>query len=267
METVGSDQLLCHIQAVDQEGYKSRKNPSSCDQPNFYWIFKNMDFQRWQSTNGSEVLWLSGPAECRISDASSHIVNLVKRKPSDAQHLVLYFFCSTAPAETLIAINFVSTIIHQLVSHLPQLGGKVTTVFLRALLDTAIRGKQLSDPAPPRFQEDVSTEAVVKEILKGPSINGYCHALRAVMDVVPDQELSLIVDGLDKIGDQKREFVTEILVFIEHLRERLPTTRILLTSRPQAEIKEILSELPNIEFDKERKASIISHSLRHATLS
>ena len=226
-----------------------------------------MDFERWQSTNGSEVLWLSGPAECHISDASSRIVNLVKGKPSKAQHLVLYFFCSTAPAEASIAITFVSTIIHQLVSHLPQLGGEVTSVFLCALLDTIIRGKQLSDPAPSRFQEDVSAEAAVKEILKASSINGYCHALRVAMDVVHDQELSLIVDGLDKIGNQKREFITEILAFIEHLRERLPTTRILLTSRPQAEIKEILSELLNIEYDKERKGLIISHSLRYATLS
>ena len=207
---------------------------------------------------------MSGPAECRISDASSRIVNLVKGKSSNAQHLVLYFFCSTAPAEASIAITFVSTIVHQLVSHLPQLGGEVTTVFLRALLDTVIRGKKLSDPAPPRFQD---AKAAVKEILKASSINGYCHALRMAMDVVHDQELSLIVDGLDKIGDQKRAFVTEMRSLIEHLRERPHTTRVLLTSRPQAEMKEILSELPCIEYDKERKGSSISRSLRYATLS
>ena len=219
-----------------------------------------MDFQRWQSTNGSEVLWLSGPAECRISDASSHIVNLVKGESSKAQYLVLYFFCSTAPAEASIAITFVSTIVHQLVSDLPQLGGEVTTAFLRTLLDTVIRGKLPSDPAPSRFKkDDDSAEATVKEILKA-SINEYWLALRAAMDVVNDQELSLIVDGLDKIRDQKRAFVTEIRSLIEHLRERPHTTRVLLTSRPQAEMKEILSELPCIEYDKERKGSIISHS-------
>ena len=259
METVDSDQILCHMPAVDQEDYRSRTDPSSCDQPKFYWIFKNMDFERWLSTNGSEVLWLSGPAECRINNASSRIVDIVKGKPPKSQHLVLYFFCSTASTEGSIAFTFVSTVIHQLVCRLPQLRGEVATVFLRAILDTIIRGKKLSDPAPSHFQEFVSAEATVKEILKASSINEYWRALTAVMGVVHDQELSLIVDGLDKLGDQKREFVRDVFAFIEYLRERPRTTRVLLTSRPQAEIKEIFSELPNIEYDKERKGLIISH--------
>ena len=127
--------------------------------------------------------------------------------------------------------------------------------FLHTLLDTIIRGKLPSDPAPSCFQ-DVTADEMLEEILKTSS-NGYWRALRAAMDVVRDQELSLMVDGLDKTGDQRRVFVTEILAFIDHLRERPPTTRVLLTSRPQAEMKEILSELPNIEYDKERKGSII----------
>ena len=256
MATVNSDQLLRQMPAVDQEGHKSRTDPSSCDQPGFYWIFKNTDFIRWLS-DSSEVLWLSGPAKTHLTDASSHIVDLVKESPPNAPHLVLFFFCSTASAETSVTITFVNTIIHQLVSHLPQGKEEVTTAFLRSLLDTGLRGKSLSDPAPSRFRKDVSAEATAKEVLKVSS-DGYWRALSAAIDVVHKQELSLIIDGLDKIGDQKREFVTEIRAFIEHLREKLPTTRVLLTSRPQAEIKDILSGLRNIEYDKERKGSIIS---------
>ena len=257
METADSDQLLRHIPAVDQEGYKSRKNALNCNQPEFYWIFKNMDFERWQSTNGTQVLWLSGPAECRISNASSHIVDLVKEKPTSAQHLVLFFFCSTVAAGASIVIPFVSTIIHQLASRLPQLKKGITTAFLRTLLNAILEGEPLSDPEQSRFKNDDSAGATIGKILKEPS-SEYWRALRAAMDIVHEQELSLIIDGLDKIRHQEHEFVQEILSFIEHLRERSSTTRVLLTSRPQAEMKEILSELSCIEYDKERKGSVVS---------
>jgi hypothetical protein len=216
-----------------------------------------MDFEQWQSTNGSQVLWLSGPAECHISDASSRIVDLVKEKPSEAQHLVLYFFCSTAPMEASIAITFVSTILHQLVCCLPRL--RVTNVFLRTLLNTILREESRSKLNLSQFKMDDSTGATVEKILQA-SNNGYWRALGAVMDIVHEQGLSLVIDGLDKIEHQKYEFIREVCVFIEHLRERPFTTRVLLTGRPQAEIKEILSGLPCIEYDKERKGSIISYA-------
>ena len=84
---VDSDHLLRHLPAVDQESYKSRTQSSGCGQPQFYWIFKNIDFDRWHRTNGMEVLWLSGPADCRISDASSHIVDLAKERYPEGQHI------------------------------------------------------------------------------------------------------------------------------------------------------------------------------------
>ena len=52
------------------------------------------------------------------------------------------------------------------------------------------------------------------------------------------------------------EFIRELCVFIDFLRKRRSTTRVLLTSRPQAEIREILGRLPSIEYDMERKGLI-----------
>ena len=201
------------------------------------------------------MLWLSGPAERHISDASSYIVDLVKEKPSRAQHLVLYFFCSTASAKAPIAATFVSTIIHQLASRMPQLTGRVITVFLRTLLDTILRDESLSDSGRPGFKANDSAEATVKEILKAPS-SGYWGALREVLDTEREQELSLIIDGLDKVEHQKDNFIRKLCAFVEHLRGRPSTTRILLTSQSQAGIKEILGRLPSIEYDRERKGLI-----------
>ena len=214
-----------------------------------------MDFERWKCTTGSEVLWLSGPVGCRITDASSYIVDLVKEKPSRTQHLVLYFFCSTVSAKAPTAATFVSTIIHQLDSHMPQLTGKVTTVFLRTLLDTILRNEARSDQWRPRFKTTNSAEATVKEILKTPS-SGYWDALRDVLDIEREQELSLIIDGLDKVEHKKDNFIQELCAFVKHLRRRPSTTRVLLTSQSQAGIKEIFGQLPSIEYDRERKGLI-----------
>ena len=214
-----------------------------------------MDFERWKCTTGSEVLWLSGPAECHISDASSYIVDLVKEKPSRTQHLVLYFFCSTASATAPLAATFVSTIIHQLASRIPQLTGKVISVFLRTLLDTILRDELLPDPGWSRFKTNDSVEATMKNILKTPS-SGYWDALREVLDIEREQELSLIVDGLDKVEHQKDNFIPELCAFIKHLRGRPSTTRVFLTSQSQAGIKEIFGQLPSIEYDRERKGLI-----------
>ena len=254
--TVGgadSDQLLRQLPAVDQEDYKSRTRPSSCDQPMFYWIFRNQDFDRWQHASGVEVLWLSGPTECRISDASSHIVNLAKESYPEVQRSVLYFFCSTAPKEIPVSITFVSTTVRQLVCCSPKLKQEIITVFLSTLLSTLLKGNELlPKPKVSLFNADDSAEVIVKKILKAPS-DAYWGALRAVLDIEQGMELSLIIDGLDKTENQGYEFIRELCVFIEHLREGPFTARVLLTSRPQAAIKDILGRLSSIEYDKERR--------------
>ena len=214
-----------------------------------------MDFERWQSTNGSEVLWLSGPAECRISDASSRIVDLAKESYPEFQHSMMYFFCFTAPKKVPIAITFVSTVVRQLIRCSPGLKQEITTIFLRTLLDTIFGEEPLSNPGVPRFNADDSAEVMVVKILKASS-GAYWDALMAVMDIEQEKGLSLIIDGLDRIEDQKCEFIQRLLAFVEHLREKPSTSRVLLTSRPQAEIKEILGQLPSIEYDRERKGSI-----------
>ena len=202
-----------------------------------------------------EVLWLSGPAECRISDASSHIVDLAKETYPEGQHSVLYFFCSTAPKKIPIAVTFVSTIVRQLVRCSPKLKDEITTTFLRTLLDEIVGEEPHSNLEGPRISAGDSAEMVVKKILKASS-DAYWGALRAVLDIEQEMELSLIIDGIDRTENQKLEFIQDLLIFIEHLEERPSTTRVLLTSRPQAEIREILGRLPLIEYDMERKGFV-----------
>jgi hypothetical protein len=129
------------------------------------------------------------------------------------------------------------------------------SVFLRTLIDIILREESLSNLELSRFRGDDSVEATVKKILEASS-DGYWSALRAVLDIERERGLSLIIDGLDKTEHQNYEFAREVCVFLEDLRGRRSTTRVLLTSRPQATLKEILSGLPCIEYDRERKGLI-----------
>ena len=250
VDMADSDQLLRHLSAVDQDDHKRHTQSSSCRElPRFYWIFRNMDYEQWWFSKGSRALWLSGPAECDISDASSCIVGLAKETTTGAQHSALYFFCSTLTAENRVVITFVSTIVHQLVCCVPQLKEQVSKVFLRALVKTVLREDNLKES---RFKPGDSAEATVKKVLQASS-EGYWSALRAVMGLEHKQEIYLIIDGLDKAG---QEFIRGVHFFIESLHECPSTTKVLLTSRPQAELKQTLGGMPCIEYDKERKGLI-----------
>ena len=250
VDMADSDQLLRHLSAVDQDYHHLQTQSSSCRElPRFYWIFRNMDYEQWWSAKGSRALWLSGPAECDISDASSSIVGLVKETSAEAQHSALYFFCSTRPARVSIAVTFVSTIVSQLVCRLPELKEQVTNVFLHTLLNTIISE---NNPKRSGFKWGDSVEATVKKVLQASS-EGYWGALRAVMGLEHKQELYLVIDGLDKAG---QEFIRGVHLFIESLQGCPSTIRVLLTSRPQAELKQILGGMPCIEYNKERKGLI-----------
>ena len=62
--------------------------------------------------------------------------------------------------------------------------------------------------------------------------------------------------GLTKRNTRIMNSFESFVCFIEFLRKRLSTTKVLLTSPPQAEVKEILGRLSSIEYDKERKGLI-----------
>ena len=245
-----SDQLLRHLPAIDQDYPTSHAQLSRCcELPRFYWIFRNMDYEQWWSAKGSRALWLSGPAECDISDASSYIVGCAKETSAEAQHSALYFFCSTLTAEDPAVATFASTIVRQLFYCFPQLKEQVTKVFLRTLVKTILSE---DNPKQSSFKLGDSVEAIVKKLLQV-SNEGYWSALKAVMGLGRNQGLFLVIDGLDNAG---HEFTLGVQLFIESLQGFPSTTKVLLTSRPQADINEILSGIPCVEYDKERKGLI-----------
>jgi hypothetical protein len=167
--------------------------------------------------------------------------------PSETQHFVLYFFCSTV-REKSSAIAFIHTFLHQFVCCLPQNKQRaVITAFLLSLHNSILFRKK-------QFNEEVSfSNAALREILDASNDSDLWGALKKALDTEFEIRLSIIVDGLDRVKEHKAEFIRELDAFITHLLQRPWKPKAFLTSRPQDEIKEILDGLLCIEYDKERK--------------
>ncbi|KAI9771315.1 MAG: hypothetical protein M1840_002285 [Geoglossum simile] len=263
IDRVKLDQFLKMLLKVDQEEYRSTIQSLDCNDPKFYWIFRNVNFRHWRSANHPQVLWLSGPPKCQIHQVSSYIVD--SGKALEKQRPVLYFFCSTATGKKPIVTTFVHTLLHQFIQFSP-VDKKIWIVrnFLRALLERELA----SSPTLSHLKSEDSLDTTIKTILDA-STNGLWYALKSVLADEQNSELWVVIDGLDEAEHQKGKFVRDVHTFVMHL-EGISKVRALLTSRPQAEINEIFNGLPCIEYDKERKeylASLHFDNIRYGKIS
>jgi len=255
IDRLNLDELPQILSAADQEQHKSRIPSLSYNQPNFYWILKNADFEDWSSDTCSQVLWLSGPPKCNIDQVSSYVVDMEKEKTSETQHSVLYFFCLTADTENPI-VSFTHSLLYQIVCcSSSNEKAQIVRTFLHSLRDTILGKEQTSNMKLPQFKEGDSPSVIIKKVLDGET-NGLWGALKAVLDSARSHDLSIVIDGLDRVNHKKVEFIREVRELVEHLQGRTSKVKALLTSRPEDKIKEVLDGLPCIEYDKERKGSV-----------
>jgi ankyrin repeat domain-containing protein 50 len=272
IDRVNPGLFLPHLSKVDLKRSKSEMSSFDCDHPMFYWIFKNVDFERWRSDTRSHVLWLSGPPECNIHWVSSYILDQ-KKNISSEQNLVLYFHCSAEIRNKSILITFVHTLLSQVVDCSPASRKElVFKSFLHALLDEdeqplkeilreILKNKDShkriqwnfdKDPSYGNIQAKDPSYTNIQTILDT-LVNGLWSALGTILTYEQQREVLVVIDGLDQIEDQGREFIKAVHKLIIHLPNRVPKFKALLTSRPLAEIKEIFSRIPCIEYDRERK--------------
>lgn len=253
-------QFLKILSVVNQEKYKSVIPPLDPNDPIFFWVFRNMDFKRWRDTHKSQVLWLSGPSKCNIHQVSSHVVDQEKNRAFETQSFMLYFFCSTVTIgeREKTTTLFIHTLLSQLI-YCSTPGKKILIVkrFLLHLFQSIPSKNGAQNPKLDRFNDD-GPEQTIKEILDAP-IHNVWSALEAALDY--EHELFIIIDGLDNVEYKESEFVREVRIFIEHLQKQISKVHVLLTSQPQVKLKEVLVELPHIEYDKERKGLSVSYIL------
>ncbi|KAL7958828.1 hypothetical protein V8C34DRAFT_137971 [Trichoderma compactum] len=241
IDIVPEDQILHILQTDNQDQFKATIPTLDCDSLEFCWIFKNIDFQHWKTTDSSQILCLYGPPECNVRRVSSYIAN---ENFLDKQRTVLYYFCSSE--ETEVVAHFVRVLLYQFVRYSPE--NKRRSIFKNFL--------QI-------FAKSIEREEEIDEIFKGPSekwlneINtapdqALWNLLRGILAAEPNREMLIVIDGLNEVQDPKGQFIKSIRELVEYLQQRILDIKALLTSRPQAVIEKILNGLPHIEHDKER---------------
>lgn len=252
IETIHPEMFLAMLAAEYQESQKLKFQLIDYNQPRFYWIFRNVDFHRWESSNSesegnSHVLWLSGPSGRRMSQASSFVIDRANEDASRAKGTVLYFFCSAVKWEDSIFISFIHTLLHQIIRHATATDAKpFVTVFLNTLLGRIFR----RDPL--RFLEGALLRTTIANILDASS-DELWEAITIVLEMQEIGKLTMIIDGLDRIRQQRTGFIAGVLTLMEHLIETIPQFKAFLTSRPRSDIRNVIGRLPSIEYDKERR--------------
>ncbi|KAK6525307.1 hypothetical protein TWF694_005452 [Orbilia ellipsospora] len=214
-------------------------------QPEYDWILKNLDYNKWNSADSSQVLWISGPPECDLRQFSLYKVG--HDKAVEGNRLVLHFSCfSEITDEGATAVH---TLLSQMIHQFP-LDRQISIVrcFLNSLLDQAFE-ENLVRRKRPKLEH---LDAKARYILDAP-VGHLWIALGAVLTCEANQPLSIVLDGLDHVSSHRVTFWRGVRSFVENIQERTLKVRILLTSHPLTEIKVIFAEFPCIEHDKERK--------------
>ncbi|KAF8252014.1 hypothetical protein K440DRAFT_578372, partial [Wilcoxina mikolae CBS 423.85] len=227
---------------ADHDEHISTKSSIDPDDPMLYWILRDADFKIWESANTSQVLWLFGePRGCAMTEVSSLIAKQEASRRNDA---VFYFSCS------MEGWDAITTFTHSVLRHIlngsnPHQEKSIIETFLSTLLLKIIQRDRS------RFKDGGSSVIVVAEILKARGRELLEALTEAVVEMNTIQDTPIIIDGIDKIGPDGARFLTR---FCSHPTTS-PKPKVLLTCRPDPNIKEIVVGIPCIifEYDKERQ--------------
>ena len=211
--------------------------------PKLYWIFKDIGFKDWESADSPPVLWLFGPPNRGMTDASLHLAR--ERTSRTEKGLVFYFFCSTMERESSVSTTFTYSFLRHILNGSGDYQAKsITTTFLKSLLLEILRRE------PSRFQEKDTPGTTVKKILDASNGELLKALTEAVFDIKDIQEASIIIDGVDKLGKEGAYFLKR---FCEHIMRTTLKFKVLLTCLLGPDIRSIVDGMPYIEYDKERK--------------
>jgi hypothetical protein len=245
-ERVSVNETLHFLQSANQEPHKSPLLDRR--QPEFCWIFENLDFQHWETASCSQTLWLYGPPERNMHHVSSYIVNENLLK---TQRTVLYYFCSSITSEKSAVSQFVRALLYQFIHYSPQEKQKPIVInFFRSLLKSIYKEEDYYHK-----ELEILDDCVEKWLNKtfDTPTEALWTALMTTLAHESNRELLIVIDGLEKVQDDTSGIIGDFRELIDYLQQRILIIKVLFTSQPQAGIKRLLNGLPYIEYDKERK--------------
>ena len=212
---------------------------------NFEPIINSPEYITWSASCSSDILWYVGPPRVGKTTLARYITLKPNENPHNGHQLeVVYFFCSTAisgphrrPRNT--TPDILRSFIGQLLDHDND---RITTI--QDLLKS--REEATKEPSP-----------ILRELLadSDTETEQLWQVLSDILGVAETLGMVFVLDDIHTISvDSRPEFLKNIRALWDSLRllHRSPI-KLLVTSRPYADISVSLEGIPRIDQDTERK--------------
>jgi hypothetical protein len=180
------------------------------------WFLQSNAFEKWQKQRNS-FLWLHGIPGCGKTILSSTIINHIDK--SYPNQLLLYFYFDFNDSDKQTLDNLVRALISQLYFKRKDFEGHLNLLF-----SSCENGR------------------------RQPSCDTLCKVLLQMIDHA--KEVWIVLDALDECSTRKGLPTEGLLSWINsllHLEQR--NVHLLVTSRPEHDIKSVLSELAHKKGD------------------
>ncbi|KAF8538755.1 hypothetical protein BDD12DRAFT_884293 [Trichophaea hybrida] len=189
VQTIDWHTLSSQLSVIDQDKHRSTISDFNLDEPENFWITKNLDFMQWESDNDLRTLLLSAPPGHGTTEVCSHFIDIAEGKDSQAGGPVFYFFCSSTP-KAQCSTYLTHTLLY-LVVHCSNTGksNSIAAAFLSTLVHRHFQRHS------PNFRESDPQETTIKMVLDAPD-NELIEALAEALKKAGIRKSSIVVEGL-----------------------------------------------------------------------
>lgn len=208
-----------------QENLDVLREPQTCR-----WIFELEEYKNWDTSSQSSILWVSGDGGYGKSILMSTVIEQLRfQHTDDSKAVVQYFFCKVGSNDT----ETTDRIFKSIVAHLYERCLAVPDQLARAnsAINKGLGKVHKTDPA--KFNLEVALAGLLQAM---------------------ERDVYLVIDALDECLDRHEE---QLLL---KLRRVIKTTnsrvRIMICSRPKADIGNDLSGFPHIKCEGNNTADI-----------
>ncbi|KAL7963435.1 putative kinesin [Trichoderma compactum] len=261
------EQLLPLLPVLEQSQRKSAIPSLDPEDPEFSWVFRNVDYVSWRSNNSHLVLCLSSPLAHHLSQISSYLVDQEER----AKRPVLYCFCSQGTNGEFGQgdqdvksqnIEHASALIYTLleqVTHFSPIEKRI--LIIRYFLNEVLRRifmRNISQSWKHNGFHDKDLPSGLGYLLASTTVTEDILAVfQLTLHYAKPQPAFIVFDGIE-MGYQGGPFLHLIGVLINAFRRQSSNMKALIAGPTLCDITALSRESVFIEHDKERKECLSS---------
>ncbi|KAL6835271.1 putative kinesin [Trichoderma camerunense] len=258
-------QLLQLLPTLEQKQQSSEVLNLDPDDPQFSWVFRNIDYKSWNSNDSPSALCLSSHEVRQLSQVTSYIVGR-EEKPN---RQVLYFSCpqiandrfvrsQSVQGEVITITNvLIYTLFEQMIHFSPVEKRKpIVRNFLDGLLKKSFEKKPTQNWIGHDFNKKNRLK-VLQSFLINAAAEDLLTLLRMTLDNAKRQHPLVVIEGIGKdyYSDQLLQAIEK---FVCDFQRQTPNIKVLLAGPEACSIKGLPPDTLFIEHDKERKECLSS---------